>query len=252
MSQDPLLSSPAPEPLQPQAVTHASTPINCDGYQSIAGTRRRSMDDDESRPLLASVAGGRSGGFTSAPAAVFLTVNACLGAGLLNMPFAFQASGGLLIGSLVQLIMLLIIMSGMVMLTYCAHQARGHDADAGSRRRTSSYGCISRGVDDGDASDGGISGHGGCKSFQDVVRCFAGETAARITNVCIILYSYAACLTFIVIIGDQMDRMLASLVGPDFCHSWFMARTFTMPALSVLLILPLCFSKSIDFLKYSR
>ena len=49
----------------------------------------------------------------------------------------------------------------------------------------------------------------------------------------------------------QFDRAFASLVGPDFCNSWYLNRDFIVPATSVLLILPLCFTKRIDFLKYA-
>ena len=54
----------------------------------------------------------------------------------------------------------------------------------------------------------------------------------------------------IVFPGDQFDRALASWYGPDFCRFWYMDRTFTMSASSVLLILPLCYSKRIDFLRW--
>jgi hypothetical protein len=32
------------------------------------------------------------------------------------------------------------------------------------------------------------------------------------------------CITFLIIIGDQFDRAFASLVGPDFCHTWYLNR----------------------------
>jgi len=52
------------------------------------------------------------------------------------------------------------------------------------------------------------------------------------------------------VIGDQFDRALASLHGPDFCQYWYMDRQFLITAFSVIFILPLCFSLRIDFLKY--
>lgn len=156
-----------------------------------------------------------SDSFTSCKAAVFLTVNAALGAGLLNMPFAFQSGGGLLIGSLTQVLLLTIVMMGMFILTYCTHVS-------------------------------------GAQSFQQLVHYFCGRRAGHLVSGCIVLYSYGACLTFIIIIGDQVDRVLASIYGPDFCHNWFLSRSFTMTSVSLCLILPLSFSKTIDFLKYSR
>ena len=156
-----------------------------------------------------------SSAYTSCPAAVFLTVNAALGAGLLNMPFAFQSGGGLLLGSLIQLLVVALVAGGLAALTYLTHVS-------------------------------------GSQSFQQVVRFFVGPRTEAATSVCIILYSFGACLTFIIIIGDQVDRVLASIYGADFCATWFLSRPFTMTLVSVLLILPLSFSKSIDFLKYSR
>jgi len=32
------------------------------------------------------------------------------------------------------------------------------------------------------------------------------------------------CLTFLIIIGDQFDRAFDSLIGPDFCKTWFLNR----------------------------
>jgi sodium-coupled neutral amino acid transporter 7/8 len=131
------------------------------------------------------------------------------------MPYAFQSGGGIMTGTITQLILIVIVGIGMGILTYCTHVS-------------------------------------GAQSFQQLVRFFAGQKAATITSITIILYSYGACLTFIIIIGDQGDRVLASLYGPDFCQLWYLSRSFTMTAVSLLLILPMSFSRSIDFLKYSR
>ena len=59
------------------------------------------------------------------------------------------------------------------------------------------------------------------------------------------------CTTFLIIIGDQFDGAFASLVGDQFCDSWYLNRDIVMPATSVVLILPMCYTKKIDFLKYS-
>ena len=71
----------------------------------------------------------------------------------------------------------------------------------------------------------------------------------RFTSACVIIYTFGTCITFLIIIGDQFDRLLASLYGHTFCHYWYMNRDFTMTASCVLLILPLCYSKKIDFLR---
>ena len=175
------------------------------------GSRSPSNDSLEDDTLLVS----GSTPFTSCKAAVFLTVNAALGAGLLNMPFAFQSGGGLVTGSITQIIFVLFIMTGLVILTYCAHVS-------------------------------------GARSVQQVVKYYCGKRVENLTSICIVLYTYGTCLTFIIITGDQMDRVLASTYGSDFCQNWYMTRSFTMTAVSLLLILPLSISENIDFLTFSR
>lgn len=151
--------------------------------------------------------------YTSCPAAVFLTVNATLGAGLLNMPFAFKEGGGILPSLIMQILLLLLAMGGLLILTYCTNIAK---------------------VD----------------SFQALVEYYCGSRAKSWASLAIFLYSFGCCLTFMIIIGDQIDRILASTYGSDFCHYWYMNRSFTMTAISVAFILPLSFSSSISFLKY--
>lgn len=46
--------------------------------------------------------------------------------------------------------------------------------------------------------------------------------------------------------------VLLSVWGKDFCHLWYLDRSFTMTISSVIFILPLCYSKRIDFLRYVR
>jgi sodium-coupled neutral amino acid transporter 7/8 len=69
------------------------------------------------------------------------------------------------------------------------------------------------------------------------------------TSVCVVVYTFGTTITFLIIIGDQFDRLLASVYGHTFCHFWYMNRDFTMTASSVLFILPFCYSKKIDFLR---
>ena len=61
------------------------------------------------------------------------------------------------------------------------------------------------------------------------------------------VYCFGTCITFLIIIGDQVldssfntfsilkffwqfDRAFASLIGPEFCHIWYLNRDFIMPA----------------------
>lgn len=154
--------------------------------------------------------------YISCPAAVFLTANACLGAGLLNFPHAFHMAGGLTVAIIAQAILLVLVTGSLFILSYCTQFSQ---------------------VD----------------TFQDLVKYFTGKSTYKsLTSVAIILYSFGSCLAFIIVIGDQIDRVLMSVYGPDFCHKWYMSRAFTLYLVSTCTIFPLSFSKSIDFLKYPR
>lgn len=77
-----------------------------------------------------------------------------------------------------------------------------------------------------------------------------GRGMERICSVFIALYCYGTCITFIIIVGDLSDRSFASLYGSTFCHHWYMTRGYVLIIVGVLFILPLCFPKQIDFLKW--
>jgi len=152
-------------------------------------------------------------GNTSTAGAVFLIVNAALGAGLLNFPAAFDQAGGVLAAVLVQAVLLLFIMVALIIL------AKTSDLKQST-------------------------------TLQDVMETACGRSGRLATSLIITVYCFGTCITFLIIIGDQFDRAFASLVGPEFCHHWYLNRDFLVPASSCVLILPLCFTKKIDFLKY--
>ncbi|XP_013408713.1 putative sodium-coupled neutral amino acid transporter 7 isoform X2 [Lingula anatina] len=87
-------------------------------------------------------------------------------------------------------------------------------------------------------------------TYQDVVYAMCGKWAQAACSLCIVLYCFGTCITFFIIIGDNWDKLLYK-VRPDFCYSWYMNRKFTISITSVLFILPLCFPRRIDFLKYA-
>jgi len=152
-------------------------------------------------------------GDTSTAGAIFLIVNAALGAGLLNFPAAFDQAGGVLAAVLVQAVLLLFIMVALIIL------AKTSDLKQSA-------------------------------TLQDVMETACGRSGRLATSLIITVYCFGTCITFLIIIGDQFDRAFASLVGPEFCHHWYLNRDFLVPASSCVLILPLCFTKKIDFLKY--
>ncbi len=110
------------------------------------------------------------------------------------------------------------------------------------------------------------------KTLQDALESACGPWGRRLTSLCVAVYCFGTTITFLIIIGDQFDRFegaaennvapsccspvplfslraLASLYGHSFCFVWYLSRTFTMPLSSLMFILPLCYSKRIDFLK---
>jgi len=150
---------------------------------------------------------------TSTIGTIFLIVNAALGAGLLNFPQAFDQAGGVQVAMIVQSVLVLFIILSLISLAK--------------------------------SSDGNSSG-----TVQDVLYGACGPIGQHAGSLCVALYSFGTCITFLIIIGDQFDTALASLYGPNFCSYWYMQREFLMVACAVIFILPLCFSARIDFLKY--
>lgn len=43
-------------------------------------------------------------------------------------------------------------------------------------------------------------------SYQELIQSFCGQKWQYLCSVVIILYSFGACITFVIIIGDQFDR----------------------------------------------
>lgn len=147
-------------------------------------------------------------------ATIFLIVNATLGAGLLNFPQAFDKTGGILTAVLVQLVLLTFITAAIIILACCS-----------------------------DTTDS--------SSMQDTLAGLCGPKSLTFCAVCVAVYSFGCCVTFLIIIGDQFDRILATFYGSDFCHHWYLSRGFTSTLSCCIFILPLCFSKRLDVLSYA-
>jgi len=171
-----------------------------------------SIDDNDKSELLPTQI--KSQGGSSTLGSIFLIVNAALGAGLLNMPKAFDQAGGVMTAVLVQAVLLLFIMVALLILAQTSNINKS-------------------------------------TTLQEVMHTAAGVWGRRATSVIVTVYCFGTCITFLIIIGDQFDRAFASIVGDDYCHTWYYNRDFVMPASSLLLILPMCYSKTIDFLKYA-
>uniref|UniRef100_A0A6Q2YI81 Sodium-coupled neutral amino acid transporter 7 n=1 Tax=Esox lucius TaxID=8010 RepID=A0A6Q2YI81_ESOLU len=158
---------------------------------------------------------GRGG--VSAMAAVFIVVNAALGAGLLNFPAAFNMAGGVTAGVVLQMFMLIFIISGLVILAYCSQ----------------------------------VSNEG---TYQEVVRASCGKVTGVICEVAIAVYTFGTCIAFFIVIGDQLDRLIAAITHlPDGAVGghWYLDRKFTICVIGILVILPLSIPKEIGFQKYA-
>ncbi|XP_060901722.1 sodium-coupled neutral amino acid transporter 7 [Labrus mixtus] len=158
----------------------------------------------------------RSGGVSSF-GAVFIVVNAALGAGLLNFPAAFNMAGGVIAGVMLQMFMLIFIITGLVILGYCSKVSNE-------------------------------------STYQEVVRASCGKVTGVICEVAIAVYTFGTCIAFFIVIGDQLDRLIAAAghdEGDTVSHLWYTDRKFTIVVTAVLIILPLSIPKEIGFQKYA-
>lgn len=152
--------------------------------------------------------------YTSQLAALLIIVNVTVGAGLLAMPYSIQASG-LVASMLVQGVFLGMIITTCIMCTELTVKA---------------------GVD----------------SYHRLVAAHCHPYIYQLAQVTLLMIVFGTSVAFIVIIGDQADRVFATLYGSTFCYNWYMNRRFIMSAVTVFVIKPLCASKTVDFLKYAR
>ncbi|KAG8437272.1 hypothetical protein GDO86_008104 [Hymenochirus boettgeri] len=186
--------------------------INAD-YSWDAGERARLL---QSPSVCSATELRRSVGGTSPAGAVFIVVNAALGAGLLNFPAAFSAAGGITAGIALQLILLLFVISGLVILAHCA--------DACSER-----------------------------TYQEVVRGVCGSTAGVLCEVLIAVYTFGTCIAFFIIIGDQLDKLLGAMMHSttESIVPWYADRKFTIFITGILFVLPLSLPREISVQRYA-
>uniref|UniRef100_A0A667YNB1 Sodium-coupled neutral amino acid transporter 7 n=1 Tax=Myripristis murdjan TaxID=586833 RepID=A0A667YNB1_9TELE len=111
----------------------------------------------------------KSSGGVSSIGAVFIVVNAALGAGLLNFPAAFYMAGGITAGVMLQLFMLIFIISGLVILGYCSQVSNE-------------------------------------STYQEVVRASCGKVTGVLCEIAIAVYTFGTCIAFFIVIGDQLDH----------------------------------------------
>ncbi|XP_036442857.1 putative sodium-coupled neutral amino acid transporter 7 [Colossoma macropomum] len=187
------------------------------GYSEDAGERAWLLQSPSVDSIQAPGQSQQHRGGTSAFGAVFIVVNAALGAGLLNFPAAFGMAGGVTAGVVLQMCMLFFIITGLVILAYCSQVSNE-------------------------------------STYQEVVRAVCGKVLGVICEIAIAVYTFGTCIAFLIIIGDQLDKLIGAMAheseGAVSSH-WFTDRRFTITVTSVLVILPLSIPKEIGFQKYA-
>ncbi|XP_067944842.1 sodium-coupled neutral amino acid transporter 7-like [Watersipora subatra] len=177
------------------------------GPNSINDVTSENLSLDERRE--------NSAGTTTWYASIFIVINAALGAGLLEFPYAFSISGGVMVSLIVQGILIAFIVGSLFLLAYCSEFNQS-------------------------------------TTFPSTMRSICGKPTEVASAICIIIYTYGTCITFLIVISDQLSQFFRFVTSEDdFCNRWYMNKKFTLTVTSFLFILPLCFSKKIDFLKYA-
>ncbi|XP_043264333.1 putative sodium-coupled neutral amino acid transporter 7 [Colletes gigas] len=154
----------------------------------------------------------RSG--TSILSTIVLIVNATLGAGILNFPQAFDRAGGIAMSIIIQFLLLIFITATLVILAHCSDITN-------------------------------------TSNMQNTFAEFCGHRWLFLCALFIVVYSFGCCLTFLIIVGDQFDRVLATYYGLDYCYTWYLSRPFVTAVTCTIFILPLCFFKKLDVLSYA-
>lgn len=85
-------------------------------------------------------------------------------------------------------------------------------------------------------------------SYHDVLLSMCGKRCQQLSAFSIMLTCYGICVTFLIIIGDQYDRIFVSHLTE--CV-WYVDRRFTISVTAFILILPMCYFQRLDFLKYA-
>ncbi|XP_056604731.1 sodium-coupled neutral amino acid transporter 7 [Triplophysa dalaica] len=181
------------------------------GYSEDAGERAWLLQSPSVDSVQLPNQSDDSRGGTTSLGAVFIVVNAALGAGLLNFPAAFNMAGGVTNGVALQMSMMVFIISGLVILAYCSQVSNE-------------------------------------TTYQEVIRAVCGKVLGVICELAIAVYTFGTCIAFLIIIGDQLDKLFGAI---DQEAHWYTDRKFTITLTSLLIILPLSIPKEIGFQKYA-
>ena len=145
----------------------------------------------------------------------FLLVNIALGSGLLIYPVIYDRLGGIGFSTLVQIILLPIQASTLIVLIVCADLT-------------------------------------GVSTYHEVLEQMCGHKVRQMAALSILIECFVMSITYLIIIGDQFDRIFATFFGNRFCHKWYLNRIFTIVSTTTLTIWPMTYFKRLDFLNHSN
>uniref|UniRef100_V5H7Q5 Putative sodium-coupled neutral amino acid transporter 7-like protein n=1 Tax=Ixodes ricinus TaxID=34613 RepID=V5H7Q5_IXORI len=89
------------------------------------------------------------------------------------------------------------------------------------------------------------------RTCHGIVLSMCGPRWRFLVAVSVLLTCYGVCVTYLLVLGDQFDRLFASFYGQDFCHKWYMSRQFTISIMAFIFVMPLCFLRRINYLQYA-
>ncbi|XP_039744805.1 sodium-coupled neutral amino acid transporter 7 isoform X6 [Pteropus medius] len=92
------------------------------------------------------------------------------------------------------------------------------------------------------------------RTYQEVVWAVCGKLTGVLCEVAIAIYTFGTCIAFLIIIGDQQDKIIAVMAKePEGAggNPWYTDRKFTISLTAFLFILPLSIPREIGFQKYA-
>eukprot|EP00116_Pleurobrachia_bachei_P001475 sb/3461737/ len=145
--------------------------------------------------------------------AVFILMNAVLGAGILEFPYTFSTAG------LITAIEILVFLLLCAMITHMV---------------------LAKSVD-----------KTGATNYYELVGMICGNRIRVCTQICLFLYTSCSCIAYMVTIGDQLTEVCYCLTKTtEASHEFYCDRHFVIPASCVVIIFPLIWFKSISAFSY--
>nr|XP_006824901.1 PREDICTED: putative sodium-coupled neutral amino acid transporter 7-like [Saccoglossus kowalevskii] len=190
------------------------TPDHNHGVYSWSTSEARTIDISSS--FTESTRENNAAGKNSVIGASIIMIKACCGAGMLAFPATFGAAGGIVVTIIMQVVFSIFSCIGLIVLAYCS-----------SIHNTS--------------------------TFELAIASLCGHKTKMAALVLVMVYGLGGCITFLVILGDQLDEVMILFSDVEyFCNHWYLQRRLTISVTSILFILPLCIPAKMEFLKYSR